>query len=93
MRMKINEIHLDPDNPRSRSDKTAESLAELMRSMQEVGQIQPIIVRPRKEGGWIVVAGERRLTAAAELGWEMIDVVKHDDNRFDYRYVRFVENE
>ena len=93
MKMKIEEIHLDPENPRPRSEFTKEKLSELMRSMQTVGLLQPILVRPRREGGWTLVAGARRLHAAAELGWEQIDVLKHDDNRFDYRYARFIENE
>jgi len=41
-----------------------EALAELVHSIQEVGLMQPIVVRPAKGGGYELVAGERRLRAS-----------------------------
>lgn len=56
------QIHPNPHQPRKHFDE--ESLKSLATSMQSDGLMQPIIVRPRSEGGYELVAGERRLRAA-----------------------------
>ena len=62
----IAKIHPNPFQPRTDFDQ--ESLAELTRSIQEKGVIQPITVR-RIETGYQIISGERRLraTQAARL--------------------------
>lgn len=49
-----------------------EALAELVHSIQEVGLMQPIVVRPVKGGGYELVAGERRLRATKKAGFKTI---------------------
>jgi ParB family chromosome partitioning protein len=49
-----------------------EALAELVHSIQEVGLMQPIVVRPTKGGGYELVAGERRLRATKKAGFKTI---------------------
>ena len=49
-----------------------EALAELVHSIQEVGLMQPIVVRPAKGGGYEIVAGERRLRATKKAGFKTI---------------------
>ena len=49
-----------------------EALAELVHSIQEVGLMQPIVVRPSKGGGYELVAGERRLRATKKAGFKTI---------------------
>ena len=49
-----------------------EALAELVHSIQEVGLLQPIVVRPAKGGGYELVAGERRLRATKKAGFKTI---------------------
>lgn len=56
------QIHPNPHQPRKHFDE--ESLKALASSIQTDGLMQPIIVRPRPEGGYELVAGERRLRAA-----------------------------
>jgi len=57
------------EQPRTRFDP--EEIDSLARSLREHGQLQPIILRrdPERRGGWVLVAGERRLRAARSLGW------------------------
>jgi len=57
-------------------------LQGLIKSISEVGLLQPIIVRPRN-GVFEVVAGNRRLQACTMLGWRKIacHVVDIDDRR------------
>ncbi len=45
-----------------------EALAELAASIKAQGIMQPVVVRPRAQGGYELVAGERRWRAAALAG-------------------------
>lgn len=68
----------NPQQPRRVFD--TEELAELVFSLREVGLLQPIVVRPRDDG-YELVAGERRLRAATEAGWDTIPaLVRHTDD-------------
>lgn len=61
----VDDIFPNPDQPRrvfAQGD-----LEELARSIQALGLLQPLTVR-RTEGGWELVAGERRLRAAKLAG-------------------------
>lgn len=68
--IKISEIHADPHQPRREFDE--EYLLELSESIREHGVLQPIVVTVRKEGGYIIVAGERRWRASKIAGIEKI---------------------
>lgn len=57
-------------NPRQTFDEAA--LAALGASMREHGLLQPIVVRPLPDGGYEVIAGERRRLAAIAEGWDLI---------------------
>lgn len=65
--------------PRTKMDET--SIAELAASVREQGVLNPILVREREEGGYEVLAGERRLRAAKLVGLESVPVlVEHVDD-------------
>jgi len=57
----VSEVRPNPDQPRKHFDE--EKLAELASSIKLHGLLQPIVVR-RKDDGFELVAGERRLRAA-----------------------------
>lgn len=59
--IKLTEIVADPNQPRREFEESA--LGELAASIREHGILQPIIVTP-KNGGYQIVAGERRFRAA-----------------------------
>ena len=59
----LREIHVaDGANPRRCFDEQA--LAELADSIRQHGVLQPLVVTARPEGGYTLVAGERRFRAA-----------------------------
>ena len=65
--------------PRTRIDEA--ELADLANSMKASGLLQPVIVRSR-DGGYELIAGERRWRAAERLGWLQIPaIVKEVDDR------------
>jgi ParB/RepB/Spo0J family partition protein len=77
VKIALTKITPDPDQPRRRFDESA--LDQLARSMDSIGQAQPILVR-EADDGFVIVAGERRWRAAGRLEWEHIDaeVVSRD---------------
>ena len=58
----IEQIFRDENQPRKEFDK--EKLDELSQSISKNGLIQPLIIRPKNEGGYVIVAGERRWRAS-----------------------------
>ena len=70
--LKINDISPNEGQPRKNFDDT--SLQELASSISESGVIQPIIVQ-KKNGGYRIVAGERRWRAARIAGLTVIPAI------------------
>lgn len=62
----VEKIVPNPHQPRRTFDETA--IAELAGSIKAHGLLQPIVA-VRRDGGYEVVAGERRLRAVRSLGW------------------------
>ncbi len=75
-RLPVSALRPNPYQPRAGVDR--KSLEELIASIRENGLLQPVVVRPVDDGGWEVVAGERRFRAVQELGWSDVPVVVHD---------------
>jgi ParB family chromosome partitioning protein len=69
----IGEIIPNPRQPRSHFD--GEALQELADSIREHGVIQPLIVTRNDNGGYTLIAGERRWQAAKKAGLEQVPVV------------------
>lgn len=65
-RVGIGDIRPDPDQPRQEMD--GEGLESLAASIRLHGVLQPLLLRAEAEGGYRIVAGERRWRAAALAG-------------------------
>ncbi|MHB8155810.1 MAG: ParB/RepB/Spo0J family partition protein [Desulfocucumaceae bacterium] len=80
-------------NPRQpRQVVNAEKLSELAGSIQEHGIVQPIVVRPVKDGKYELIAGERRWKACQSLGMEKIPAVIRDYGDLEAAAVALIEN-
>jgi len=66
----VNLVDPNPFQPRMEMDEAA--FEELKRSVKERGIIQPVAVRPGKNGRYELIAGERRLRAAIAVGLKKI---------------------
>ena len=75
--------------PRKNFDK--EKMEELKGSIKKHGMIQPIIVR-KMANGYEIVAGERRLKAAKEIGLKKIPVIIKSINNEKSLEIALVEN-
>jgi len=62
----VEQIHANPKQPRKRFEH--ETTAGLAESIRTNGIVQPVVLRPRLEGGYELIAGERRWRAAREAG-------------------------
>src|SRR5208337_2134636 len=69
----LDQIHENPYQTRREFDQ--ESLQELASSIQVQGVLQPIVVRPGKEGRFILILGERRLRASTMAGKTTIPAI------------------
>ncbi|HEY7614665.1 MAG TPA: ParB/RepB/Spo0J family partition protein [Gemmatimonadales bacterium] len=75
----LSSVKPNPYQPRTRMDQA--ELTDLASSMEASGLLQPVIVRPH-DNGFELIAGERRLRAAQQLGWAKIPaVVREVDDR------------
>ena len=68
----LSSIKPNPYQPRTRMDQS--ELSDLASSMEASGLLQPVIVRPH-DGGFELIAGERRWRAAKRAGLPSIPVV------------------
>lgn len=75
--LRLSEIEPNKGQPRKQFDK--EALQQLADSISEHGVIQPLIVRSMPNGGYQIIAGERRWRAAKMAGLSEIPVVIRDD--------------
>ncbi|HUJ59161.1 MAG TPA: ParB/RepB/Spo0J family partition protein [Kofleriaceae bacterium] len=72
----IEELYPSPEQPRRKFDDA--ELAELAESIKVHGVIVPLVVRPRPDGGYYLIAGERRWRAAQRAGLHDVPVVVQD---------------
>ena len=86
----ISEISPDRTQPRKVFDEDA--LAELASSIKEHGILQPILVRPVKNGSYMIVAGERRWRAARLAGLDRVPVIIREMTDADAFSIALVEN-
>jgi ParB family transcriptional regulator, chromosome partitioning protein len=86
----IEQIHANPRQPRKRFDH--EATAGLADSIRAQGVIQPVVLRPRLQGGYELIAGERRWRAAREAGAATVPAVIRDADDRDTLVLGLVEN-
>ena len=85
----VTAVRPNPFQPRTRLDEGA--LAELAASIEASGLLQPVVVRPR-DGGYELIAGERRWRAVQRLGWPTVPAVVKDVDDQTLLTLALVEN-
>ena len=80
----------NPSQPRTRFD--AEALAGLASSIEESGVVQPLLVRPLRDGGYELIAGERRWRAAQQAGLKKVPAIVRDSDQAERLQVALIEN-
>lgn len=85
----VGDVTPNPNQPRMHFDE--ETLAELTASIQQLGVLQPILVRP-VGSGFELIAGERRWRAAGRAGLAMIPAVIRETEDLESVEQALVEN-
>jgi len=83
-------IKPNPNQPRTKFDPDA--LAGLAASIESSGVIQPLLVRPLHDGGYELIAGERRWRAAQQVGLAKVPAVVRDSEQLERLQVALIEN-
>ena len=83
-------IQRNPRQPRVHFKE--EELAELAASIREHGVIQPLIVIPKPDGKFVLIAGERRWQAAQRAGLRTVPVITRQANNQEMLEVALIEN-
>lgn len=86
----VEAVHPNPRQPRRRFEP--EAAAGLASSISLQGVLQPIVVRRRAEGGFELIAGERRWRAARAAGIATLPAVVRDVGDRDSLLLGLVEN-
>ncbi len=69
----LEQIKKGRGQPRGKFDR--QSIRELAQSIQQNGLLQPVTVRKSEDGGYELIAGERRTIAFRQLGYEEIPAI------------------
>lgn len=88
--LSLDAITPNPRQPRRRFDPDA--LLALAESVRAHGILQPIVVRPLRDGTFEMVAGERRLRAAQIAGLTTIPAVVRDSGESQQLELALIEN-
>ena len=87
--IEIDEIKPNPENPRQSFD--SEGIDELAASIEELGLIEPVILRKAK-AGYELVAGERRWRAMRKLGHKTVPSIIREVKDSELPLIALVEN-
>ena len=88
--LSLNEIIPNKDQPRKTFDEG--SIQELAQSIEQHGVLQPLLVRPLAEGGYQLVAGERRWRACRIAGVKEVPVVVKELTDTETMEIAIIEN-
>ncbi len=86
----IEQLKPNADQPRRIFDKDA--IEELANSIAAKGMLQPILVRPKKDGSYEIVAGERRWRAAQKAQLHNVPVVIRELSDEEAAEIALIEN-
>jgi ParB family chromosome partitioning protein len=89
-RLPLDQIHPNPDQPRHQIDQSA--LEELAQSIRSHGLIQPLLVSLRPEGGYQIIAGERRWQAAKLADLKTVPCLLKETTPAESLTISLIEN-
>ena len=87
-RIPIHLIEANPDQPRS----SMGDLSELTKSITDKGVLEPILVRPREDGRYTIISGERRFRASLDAGLTEIPCIEMEISDSEVLEIALVEN-
>jgi ParB family chromosome partitioning protein len=86
----VDAIRPNPRQPRIHFKE--DDLTELAASIREHGVIQPLIVTPKPDGTFTLIAGERRWQAAQKAGLRTVPVITRQASNQELLEIALIEN-
>lgn len=83
---------ISPGPHQTRRDFNGEELAALAQSIDRCGLLNPVSVRALPQGGYSLIAGERRWRACQMLGWSRIPALVWEKEEPDAAALTLAEN-
>ena len=83
-------LHPNPNNPRKHFAE--EDMENLAKSLKDKGLLQPLVVRPRGDGSFEIVAGERRWRASQRAGLHDLPVLIRELDDKETLEIALIEN-
>lgn len=90
VKIEIAKLQANPFQPRHHFDEVA--LKELAASIKQYGIVQPLVVMPAKVGIYTLIAGERRMRAAAIAGLKHVPAIIRSSKELEQLELAIVEN-
>ncbi|REJ78491.1 MAG: ParB/RepB/Spo0J family partition protein [Acidobacteria bacterium] len=84
----IDKIEPNPDQPRSEIG----DLTELSASIKSKGVLEPLLVKPRDDGSYMIIAGERRWHASKQAGLQEVPCIELDIDENSIAEIALIEN-
>jgi ParB family chromosome partitioning protein len=84
----IDLIEPNPEQPRSEFG----DLKELTASIKEKGVLEPLLVKVKPAGGWMIIAGERRWRASKLAGLTEVPCIEIDTDEKGIAEIALIEN-
>ena len=81
-------IEPNPEQPRTEFG----DLKELSASIKEKGVLEPLLVKVKPEGGWMIIAGERRWRASKLAGLTEVPCIEIDTDEQGIAEIALIEN-
>ena len=84
----IDRIAPNPEQPRVEIG----DLTELSGSIKQNGVLEPLLVKPKNDGSWMIIAGERRWRAANLAGLTEVPCIEFDIDEQTIAEIALIEN-
>ncbi len=84
----IEMIEPNPEQPRNEFG----DLKELTASIREKGVLEPLLVKVKPDGGWMIIAGERRWRASKLAGLTEVPCIEIDTDEQGIAEIALIEN-
>lgn len=81
-------IEPNPEQPRNEFG----DLKELTASIREKGVLEPLLVKVKPDGGWMIIAGERRWRASKLAGLNEVPCIEIDTDEQGIAEIALIEN-
>ncbi len=90
--VKLKIMDIEPNRDQARKDFDDKALSELADSIAKYGILQPLLVRPLADGGYQLIAGERRWRASRLAGLTEVPVVIREMTDEEASALSLIEN-